>query len=208
MQLPGLNVPLYLEGSTTDTISLLSSFYAVLFHWYCMLVLLLRVWMDFLIFYHASIPPAPCCPRSELAYSYLIWYTFRKMPYCKKKKRRTVVMRKPCVSWAEPAQRLQAQKLICCRGAHLQTHAQFSRGCWRRSCSAAYAHLVGARTHSSAEELIFKRHGPPVLADDRRYVIMFYIFSALSRCLKTSPSTSNHKEYARLHGPHSQCGEF
>ena len=138
------------------------------------------------------------------------------------KKRRTMIMRKPCVSWAEPAQRLQAQKLICSRGAHLQTHAQFSRGCWSRSCSAAYAHLVGARTHSSAEELIFKlhgppvladelifkRHGPPVLADDRRYVIMFYIFSALSRCLKTSPSTSNHKEYARLHGPHSQCGEF
>ena len=74
-----------LRETTTDTISLLSSFYAVLFHWYCMLVLLLRVWMDFLIFYHASIPPAPYCLKSELAYSYLIWYTFRKMPYCKKK---------------------------------------------------------------------------------------------------------------------------
>ena len=75
-----------LRETTTDTISLLSSFYAVLFHWYCMLVLLLLVWMDFLIFYHASIPPAPYCLKSELAYSYLIWYTFGKLPYCKKKK--------------------------------------------------------------------------------------------------------------------------
>ena len=103
-----------LRETTTDTISLLSSFYAVLFHWYCMLVLLLRVWMDFLVFYHASIPPAPYCLKSELAYSYLIWYTFGKLPYCKKK-RRTVIMRKPCDLWAEPAQRLQAQKLICSR---------------------------------------------------------------------------------------------
>merc|ERR1712110_1066654 len=64
-----------LRETTTDTISLLSSSYAVLFPWYCMLVLLLRVWMDFLVFYHASIPPAPYCLKSELAYSYRIWYT-------------------------------------------------------------------------------------------------------------------------------------
>ena len=56
-----------LRETTTDTISLLSSFYAVLFHWYCMLVLLLLVWMDFLIFYHASIPPAssPLLPEER-----------------------------------------------------------------------------------------------------------------------------------------------
>ena len=56
-----------LRETTTDTISLLSSFYAVLFHWYCMLVLLLLVWMDFLIFQHASIPPAssPLLPEER-----------------------------------------------------------------------------------------------------------------------------------------------
>ena len=60
------------------------------------------VWWDFLICYHASIPPAPSCPRSELTYSYLIWYTFGKMPYYKN--RRTVIMPQLCDSWAEPAQ--------------------------------------------------------------------------------------------------------
>ena len=75
-----------LRETPTDTISLLSSFYAVLFPWYCMLVLLLRVWMDFLVCYHASIPPAPYCLKSELAYSYRIGYTFGKLPYCKKTK--------------------------------------------------------------------------------------------------------------------------
>ena len=56
-----------LRETTTDTISLLFCFYAVLFHWYCMLVLLLLVWMDFLIFYHASIPPAssPLLPEER-----------------------------------------------------------------------------------------------------------------------------------------------
>ena len=162
-----------LRETTTDTISLLSSFYAVLFPWYCMLVLLLRVWMDFLIFYHASIPPAPYCLKSELAYSYRIWYTFGKLPYCKKKKRRTVIMRKPCDLWAEPAQRLQAQKIICSRhGASVLADDKDLQP------------MGGARIHSSAEELVFKRR------------------------LKTSTSTNNHKEYERLHGPHSQCGEF
>ena len=132
-----------LREKTTDTISLLSSFYAVLFHWYCMLVLLLRVWMDFLVFYHASIPPAPYCLKSELAYSYLIWYTFGKLPYCKKK-RRTVIMRKPCDLWAEPAQRLQAQKIICNRhGASVLADDKDLQP------------MGGARIHSSAEELVF-----------------------------------------------------
>ena len=63
--------------------------------------------------------------------------------------------------------------------------------------------MGGARIHSSAKELVFKRHGPPVLADNRGHIIMFYIYSTLSRCLKTSTSTNNHKEYERLHGPHS-----
>ena len=113
------------------------------------------------------------------------------------KKRRTVIMRKPCDLWAEPAQRLQAQKIICSRhGASVLADDKDLQP------------MGGARIHSSAEELVFKRHGPPVPADNRGYIIMFYIYSTLLRCLKTSTSTNNHKEYERLHGPHSQCGEF
>ena len=114
LQLPGLNVPLCLEGNNYGH-NLPS-----LFLLRCALSLVLHASVivagvdGLLIFYHASIPPAPYCLKSELAYSYLIWYTFGKLPYCKKK-RRTVIMRKPCDLWAEPAQRLQAQKIICSR---------------------------------------------------------------------------------------------
>ena len=114
-----------------------------------------------------------------------------------KKKRRTVIMRKPCDLWAEPAQRLQAQKIICSRhGAPVLADDKDLQP------------MGGARIHSSAEELVFKRHGPPVPADNRGYINMFYINSTPSRGLKTSTSTNNYKEYERLHGPHSQCGEF
>ena len=66
-------------------------------------------------------------------------------------------MRKPCDLWAEPAQRLQAKKLICSRhGASVWAD---DKDVWR---------MGGARTHIEAEELIFSRHGPPVLADDQR----------------------------------------
>ena len=106
-------------------------------------------------------------------------------------------MRKPCDLWAEPAQRLQAQKIICSRhGAPVLADDKDLQP------------MGGARIHSSAEELVFKRHGPPVPADNRGYINMFYINSTPSRGLKTSTSTNNHKEYERLHGPHSQCGEF
>ena len=106
-----------LRETTTDTISLLSSFSAVLFHWYCMLVLLLLVWMDFLIFYHASIPPAssPLLPEERACILLPDMVHIWQIAILPKNKRRTVIMRKPCDLWAEPAQRLQAQKLICSR---------------------------------------------------------------------------------------------
>ena len=173
MQLPGLNVPLYLEGNNygynLPSLFLLRCALSLVLH-ASVIVAGVDGLLSLLSRFDSTSPLLPeeraCILLSDLVH---IW----QIAILQKKKRRTVIMRKPCDLWAEPAQRLQAQKIICSRhGASVLADDKDLQP------------MGGARIHSSAEELVFKRR------------------------LKTSTSTNNHKEYERLHGPHSQCGEF
>ena len=92
-----------LRETTTDTglwcISLVSSLYAVLSLSLVMHASVVVAGVVGLLHLLSRFDSSSPC---ELAYSYLIWYTFGKMPSYQK--RSTVIMPQPCDSWAEPAQ--------------------------------------------------------------------------------------------------------